>query len=209
LARRHDSPAPVGCGAGGRRAGFRSAPASGDHGRIEAAGGNVPHRILYRASSMQVLGGVLNGQLGVVARITALRRSSPTVSPQVRATPADRRARRTTRDRVRAGGDARADPAQLDAADAVGVPASFFDAIAVLIAVVVPGQLAVGPGVRAAAAVLILGSRGVAAAAAAGVLMTVAGTVGGLCSAAWPGGDQLWVHGRRMRSRRQSGRGSS
>jgi hypothetical protein len=32
---------------------------------------------------MQVLGSVLNGQLGVAARIAALRRSSPDVSPQV------------------------------------------------------------------------------------------------------------------------------
>ena len=63
---------------------------------------------------------------------------------------------------------------------AVGVDASFFDAIAVLIAVVTLGQLPVGPGVGAAAAVLILGSDGVAAAAAAGVLMTVTGTIGGL-----------------------------
>jgi uncharacterized membrane protein YbhN (UPF0104 family) len=53
------------------------------HVSIEAAGGSVARRILYRASSMQVLGSVLNGQLGVAARITALRRSSPTVSPQV------------------------------------------------------------------------------------------------------------------------------
>ena len=53
---------------------------------------------------------------------------------------------------------------------AVGVDASFFDAIAVLIAVVTLGQLPVGPSVGAAAAVLILGSDGVAAAAAAGAL---------------------------------------
>jgi hypothetical protein len=32
---------------------------------------------------MQVLGGVINGHLGVAARIAALRRSSPTVSPLV------------------------------------------------------------------------------------------------------------------------------
>src|SRR5215218_10495499 len=32
---------------------------------------------------MQVLGGVINGQLGVAARIAALRRSSPDVCPQV------------------------------------------------------------------------------------------------------------------------------
>ena len=41
---------------------------------------------------------------------------------------------------------------------AVGVDASFFDAIAVLIAVVTLGQLPVGPAVGAAAAVLILGT---------------------------------------------------
>ena len=43
---------------------------------------------------------------------------------------------------------------------AVGVDASFFDAIAVLIAVVTLAQLPVGPSVGAAAAVLILGSDG-------------------------------------------------
>jgi hypothetical protein len=53
------------------------------HLSIDAAGGSVARRLLYRASSMQVLGSVLNGQLGVAARITALRRSSPTVTPQV------------------------------------------------------------------------------------------------------------------------------
>ena len=45
---------------------------------------------------------------------------------------------------------------------AVGVDASFFDAIAVLIAVVTLGQLPIGPSVGAAAAVLILGGDGVA-----------------------------------------------
>ena len=49
------------------------------HLSIEAAGGTVDRRILFRASSMQVLGGVLNGHLGIAARIAALRRSSPTV----------------------------------------------------------------------------------------------------------------------------------
>src|SRR5215217_7252392 len=53
------------------------------HLTIEAAGGTVDRRVLYRASAMQVLGGVINGQLGVAARIAALRRSSPDVSPQV------------------------------------------------------------------------------------------------------------------------------
>jgi hypothetical protein len=53
------------------------------HLSIQAAGGTVDRRVLYRASSMGVLGSVLNAQLGVAARIAALRRSSPAVSPQV------------------------------------------------------------------------------------------------------------------------------
>ena len=68
---------------------------------------------------------------------------------------------------------------------AVGVDASLFDAIAVLIAVVSLGQLPFGLSVGAAASVLILGPQGVAAAAAAGVLLTATGTVGGLFFAAW------------------------
>lgn len=236
------------------------------HPSIEAAGGHVARRILYRASSMQVLGSVLNGQLGVAARITALRRSSPTVSPQVptliaaefpivavEATlaaltsftlvgplglpwwlpviivgvvgtaSAGLRHLALSKGRalwrglavlrsVRGGGRVVAFVLSAVLAQilrswmllhAVGVGASFFDAIAVLIAVATLGQLPVGPGLGAAAAVLILGSRGVAAAAAAGVLMTVTGTVGGLCFAAWSGGDQLWVRGRRRISRRE------
>ena len=53
------------------------------HLSICAAGGTVPRRVLYRASSLQVLGSLVNGQVGVAARIAALRRSSPTVAPQV------------------------------------------------------------------------------------------------------------------------------
>jgi uncharacterized membrane protein YbhN (UPF0104 family) len=89
---------------------------------------------------------------------------------------------------------------------AVGVDASFFDSIAVLIAVVTLGQLPVGPGVGAAAAVLILGRDGVAAAAAAGVLLTVTGTLGGLCFAGWAGADRLWALTRRARFRKAPAR---
>ena len=85
---------------------------------------------------------------------------------------------------------------------AVGVNASLFDSIAVLIAVVTLAQFPVGPSVGAAAAVLILGSDGVAEAAAAGVLMTVTGTVGGLFFAGWAGADRLWSVGRRAALRR-------
>jgi hypothetical protein len=79
---------------------------------------------------------------------------------------------------------------------AVGVHASIFDAIAILIAMVVFSQLPIGPISGAAAAVLILGRNGVAAVAAAGVLSTVTGTVGGLAFVAWAGLDRLWRRGR-------------
>jgi len=74
---------------------------------------------------------------------------------------------------------------------AVGVDASLFDAVAVLIAVVTLGQLPFGLSVGAAASVLILGPQGVAAAAAAGVLLTATGTVGGLSFAGWAAVDRL------------------
>ena len=79
---------------------------------------------------------------------------------------------------------------------AVGVDASLFDAIAVLIAVVTLGQLPFGMSVGAAASVLILGPHGVTAAAAAGVLLTATGTVGGLLFAAWGALDMGVSHPR-------------
>ena len=226
------------------------------HLTIEAAGGTVERRVLFRASSMQVLGGVINGHLGVAARIAALRRSSPAVSPQVPTLIAAefpiiaveavlaalssftlvgplglpwwlplvflaviasasaglrhlalRKGRELWKGlavlRSLRGGS-RVVAFILVAVfaqifrnwmllHAVGVDASFFDAIAVLIALVTLSQLPVGPSVGAAAAVLILGSDGVAAAAAAGLLLTVTGTVGGFCFAAWAGADRLWA----------------
>ena len=86
---------------------------------------------------------------------------------------------------------------------AVGVDASVFDATAVLIAVVTLAA-ARRSGVGAAAAVLILGRDGVPAAAAGGLLLTVTGTLGGLCFAGWAGADHLWsaVRGPRLRRSR-------
>ena len=230
------------------------------HLTIEAAGGTVARRVLYRASSMQVLGSVVNGHLGVAMRIAALRRSSPETCPKVptlvaaefpilaveamlaalasftlvaplglpwwlpivgfavvgAASAALRRLAVDEGRKVWRGlavlrslrGGSRVVGFVLIAVfaqifrnwlllHAVGVDASFFDAIAVLIAVVTLSQLPVGPSVGAAAAVLILGSDGVAAAAAAGLLMTVTGTLGGLCFAAWAGADRLWLVARR------------
>ena len=229
------------------------------HLTVQAAGGTVARRVLYRASSMQVLGSVINGQLGVAARIAALRRSSPAVCPQVPTLIAAEfpilaveatlaalasftlvgplglpwwlpviaiaviglasaglrrlalcRRRELWRGlavvrRPHAGSRLMAFVLIAVSAQifrnwlllhAVGVDASFFDAIAVLIAVVTLGQLPVGPSVGAVAAVVILGTDGVAAAAAAGLMMTATGTVGGLCFAGWAGADTLWSHSR-------------
>jgi uncharacterized membrane protein YbhN (UPF0104 family) len=239
------------------------------HLTIREAGGTVERRVLYRASSMGVLGGLLNAQVAVAARIAALRRSSPDVSPHVPTLIAAefpilaveaalaaltsftlvgplglpwwlpliclaligvasaglrQLALRKSRELWRGLAIVRSLPsgtrligfvlvavfAQIFRnwllLHAVGINASFFDAIAVLIAVVTLAQLPVGPGVGAAAAVLILGSDGVAAAAAAGVLMTVTGTVGGLCFAGWAGADRLWSVSRRAASRRAQAR---
>ena len=227
---------------------------------ICAAGGEVDRRTLFRASSTGVVGSLAQGQLAVAARITALRRSSPKVAPQVptlvaaefpilateaalaaltsftlvgplglpwwlplvfvaaigslgvlmrrlalvkgrelwRGLAVIRRPREGSRV---IGFVLVAVFAQIFRnwllLHAVGIDASIFDAIAVLIAVVTLGNLPVGPSVGAAAAVLILGSSGVAATAAAGVLATVTGIVGGLCFAAWAVADWLWVRHRR------------
>ena len=80
---------------------------------------------------------------------------------------------------------------------AVGIDASLFESIAVLIAVVSLGQLPFGLGVGAAASVMILGPEGVASAAAAGVLLSATGTVGGLCFGCSAALDLLW--GRRLK----------
>jgi uncharacterized membrane protein YbhN (UPF0104 family) len=228
------------------------------HLTIEAAGGRIARRVLFRASSVQVLGSLLNGQLGAAARIIALRRSGsgcpqvPTLiaaefpilaveallaaltsftlvgplglpwwSPLLAAgvimagaTGLRRLALCTGRDLWRGLAvirSTRSGPRVVVFVlvavfgqimrnwlllHAVGVDASFFDAIAVLIAVVTLGQLPVGPAVGAAAAVLILGHEGLAATAAAGVLLTATGTAGGLAFACWAGADRLWSRNR-------------
>jgi hypothetical protein len=231
------------------------------HLSIEAAGGTVARRVLFRASSVGVLGSVLNSELGAAARIAALRHSSPEVTPQVPTLIAAEFPILAVEATLAAlasftlvgplglpwwlpvilvavVGAASAGLRQLGLRKgrqlwsgllvlrqlnhgsrlvafvllavfaqifrnwmmlhAVGVDASVFDATAVLIAVVTLSQLPLGPSVGAGAAVLILGHDGVAAAAAAGLLLTVTGTAGGLCFVAWGGADHLWVHRRRV-----------
>ena len=75
---------------------------------------------------------------------------------------------------------------------AIGINVSVFDASALLIATFTLGQLPIGPSVGAAAAVLILGAHGVAAAAAAGVLLTVTSIVGSVTYASWAIADRAF-----------------
>jgi uncharacterized membrane protein YbhN (UPF0104 family) len=224
------------------------------HLSVEAAGGRVARRVLFRASSMQGLGSLLSGPLGAAARIAALRGSGREACPPVptlvtaevpilsievalaalssftlvgplglpwwsplivvpvivlgglglrRLSVCDGRELWRGLAVIRSlSGSGRVIAFVLVAVfaqifrnwlllHAVGVDASFFDAIAVLIAVVTLGQLPVGPAVGAAAAVLILGSDGVAATAAAGVLMTATGTAGALAFVVWGAADHL------------------
>ena len=238
------------------------------HLTIQAAGGRVSRRVLFRASSTQVFGSLLNGQLGAAARILALRRSSSEVCPQVPTLIAAEvpilaveaalaaltsftlvgplglpwwspllavgvilaggtglrrlalcRGRKLWRGLavIRSARQGTRVVAWVIVAvlsqimrnwlllHAVGVDASLFDAVAVLIAVVTLGQLPVGPAVGAAAAVLILGHHGVAATAAAGLLLTATGTLGALGFAVWAGVDGLWSRVRAAGARAAAG----
>ncbi len=74
---------------------------------------------------------------------------------------------------------------------AIGVHVSLFDSMALLIVMFTVGQLPIGPSTGPAAAVLILGTHGIAAAAAAGVLVTVTGIIGSLIFAAWAVTDSI------------------
>ena len=73
----------------------------------------------------------------------------------------------------------------------VGVDVSVFDAMALLIATAALGLLPIGPGLTVATTVLILGSNGVAAAAAAGALLTATGAVGAMIFASWSLADRF------------------
>jgi hypothetical protein len=83
---------------------------------------------------------------------------------------------------------------------AIGVHVSIFDSMALLIVMFTVGQLPIGPSTGPAAAVLILGAHGVAATAAAGVLVTVTGIIGSLLFAAWATTDQIVNRRRRVKS---------
>jgi hypothetical protein len=224
------------------------------HRCVGAAGSTVPRRGVFQASGIGGLGSIVNGQLGVAARIATLRRSAPTQCPRVGALLAAEvpivavevslaaltsftllgplglpwwsaalcvgatvgglwglsvlSRRRTTGVwsglAVLRGIDGRsrivglvliAVIAQIArnwlALRAIGVDASVFDAIAVLIALVTLSQLPLGPSVGAVAVVVILGSNGVALSAAAGVLLSATGLLGTLSFGAWALADRV------------------
>jgi hypothetical protein len=221
---------------------------------VGAACSTVTRRCVFHASGIGGLAGIFNGQLGVAARLTALRRTSG--SPRTGALVATEvpilaveaalaaltsftllgplglpwwsaalcvaialallvglsaLARRRTTGvcsglAVLRSLDGRghvialvlvAVAAQIArnwlALNAIGVDASLFDAVAVLIAMVVLSQLPIGPAVGATAVVVILGANGVALTAAAGVLLTATGLAGTLCFGAWALADRFRV----------------
>jgi uncharacterized membrane protein YbhN (UPF0104 family) len=214
---------------------------------VRAAGGTVTRRLLFRAAGVGYLASVINGSVGMAARITSLRRAAPESAPRVPALLAAevpiitvevalaalfsftliaplgipwwlpviavtiiggavailRRVSERHRTGMWAGlavlrnhGRGRMIAFTLAAVcaqiarnwlmlHAIGVNVSAFDAMALLIVMFTLGQLPIGPSIGPAAAVLILGAHGIAATAAAGVLLTVTGTIGSLCYSAW------------------------
>ncbi|HET9103821.1 MAG TPA: lysylphosphatidylglycerol synthase domain-containing protein [Solirubrobacteraceae bacterium] len=227
---------------------------------VREAGGTVARRVLFRAAGVGYLASVLNGSLGMAARIASLRRACGDTVPRVPALVAAEipiitievvlaavfsftliaplgipwwapaiavvamagvvaglcrvsRLRQTglwaglAVLRCRARGrmilfTLLAVCAQVGRnwlmLHAIGVDVSVLAAMAWLIAMFTLGQLPIGPSIGPAAAVLILGSHGVAATAAAGVLVAVTGTTGSLGYAAWAIADQQLA--RRARS---------
>jgi uncharacterized membrane protein YbhN (UPF0104 family) len=50
---------------------------------VRAAGGTVTRRLLFRAAGVGYLASVLNGSVGMAARIVSLRRAAPQATPRV------------------------------------------------------------------------------------------------------------------------------
>jgi uncharacterized membrane protein YbhN (UPF0104 family) len=219
---------------------------------VRATGATVSRRLLFRAAGVGYLASVINGSLGVAARIASLRRVGPDCTPRVPALLAAEvpiitvevvltalfsftligplgvpwwvpviliaiaaaivLGLRRMSDRRQLGlwsglavmrsGRGRMAALVILAVCAqiarnwlvfrgIGVHVSVLDAIALLIATFTLGQLPIGPSLGTAAAVVILGSHGVATAAAAGVLLTATSTVGSLGYATWAVADRV------------------
>ena len=220
---------------------------------VHAAGARVSRRLLFRAAGVGYLASVVNGSLGMAARIASLRRAAPESTPRVPALvaaevpiitveialaaifsftlisplgvawwiPAIAVALmaavvfglRHLSERHRKGLWAGLAVLRKKARwrlitftllavcaqvarnwlmlHAIGEDVSIFDAMALLIAMFTLGQLPIGPSIGPAAAVLILGSHGVASSAAAGVLLAATGMTGSICYATWALADRL------------------
>ncbi len=220
---------------------------------VHAAGGSVRRRLLFRAAGVGYMASVINGSVGMAARITSLRRAAPDSTPRVPTllaaevpiitvevalaaifsftlveplgvpwwipaisvilmTAAVFGLRRLAVNRqtglwagfavMRKKGSGRlivftvlAVCAQVARnwlmLHAIGEDVSLFDAMALLIAMFTLGQLPIGPSIGPAAAVLILGTHGVALSAAVGVLLAVTGMIGSLAYATWALIDRL------------------
>jgi hypothetical protein len=220
---------------------------------VHAAGGGVGRRLLFRAAGVGYLASVVNGSLGMAARIASLRRVAPQTSPRVPTLLAAevpiiavevalaaifsftlisplgvpwwvpaiavalmagavvglRRLSGRYRMGLWAGLAVMRKKARWRLITftliavcaqvlrnwlmlrAVGENVSIFDAMALLIAMFTLGQLPIGPSIGPAAAVLILGTHGVAISAAAGVLLAVSGVIGSIGYATWAFADQL------------------
>jgi len=224
------------------------------HVCVDAAGGTVSRRRLYRAASLGYLGNLFNGQFGLAVRIAALRRSAPRESPAPSVLIAAELPiivvevalaaltsftlvaplgvpwwvplvcfaatlaviaglTRLARDRRHGFWKGLAVMRELQGRSriiglivfavcaqiarnwlvlqGIGVDASVLDSTALLIGVAVIGLLPVGPSLGAAAAVVILGTHGVALTAAAGALLTATAAFGALCFASWALVDRL------------------
>ena len=81
----------------------------------------------------------------------------------------------------------------------IGVDVSLLDSVALLIAAAALGLLPVGPSLGVTSSILILGSKGVAAVAAAGALLTATGAMGALVFASWALLDRLRSHRKATR----------
>jgi uncharacterized membrane protein YbhN (UPF0104 family) len=220
---------------------------------LSAAGATVGRRVLFRAAAVGCVASIINGSLGMAARIASLRRSAGSETPKVPALIAAEvpiiavevalaaifsftliaplgvpwwipviivaltgcavaALRKLSKHRqtglwsglavMRMPGHWRLISFALVAVvsqvlrnwlmlHAIGVDVSLFDSMALLIVMFTVGQLPIGPSTGTAATVLILGSHGVAATAAAGVLLTATGICGSLIFASWALIDRL------------------
>ena len=224
------------------------------HVCVEAAGGSVGRRPLYRAAAIGYLGNLFNNNFGLALRISELRRTMPAEAPRAGALVAAelpivvieiafaaicsftligplgipwwlplialalataiavgvRRVAFKKREGFWKGLSvlrglrysnriialtAVATLAQVFrnflVLQGIGIDASVFDATALLVASAAIGLLPVGPSLGVTSSVLILGSKGVAAVAAAGALLTATGAVGALVFASWSLADRI------------------